>query len=72
MHDQVSTKEVKVLSQCVSGERPGDSFAENVEGQATHVHVFGSLEAFSGINTWCLLFADYCFSGAIQIQLAHL
>ena len=34
---------------CVSGERPGNSFAEDVEGQATHV--FGSPEAFIGINT---------------------
>ena len=71
MHDQVSAKEVKVLSRCVSGERPGDSFAKYVEGQATHVHVFGSLEAFISINTWCLLFANYCFTGAIQIQLAQ-
>ena len=41
-------------------------------GYTCTVHVFGSLEGFIGINTWCLLFANYHFSGAIQIQLAHL
>ena len=44
MRDQVFAKEVKVLRRCVSGERPGDSFAKDVEEQATHV--FGSPEAF--------------------------
>ena len=70
MCDQVSTKEVKALRRCASGERPVDSFVKDVKRQATHV--FGSLEAFIGINTWHSLFADDRFSGAIQIQLARL
>ena len=70
MCDQVSAKEVKALRRCVLGERPGDSFAEDVKGQATHL--FGSPEAFIGLKTWRSLFANDRFSGAIQIQLAHL
>ena len=62
MRDQVFDKEVKALRRCVSGERPGDSFAEDVEGQATHVFV--SPEAFMAFTIR--------FLGAIQIQLARL